>query len=324
LHRLLFFLLIVSLPLGAQSFEELMQQGREAMMQQEYDQAKSYFEQAVELQPENSLPLNYLKMIEKLRDIERQDNAQEVENFMEQKEQHGDPQDDVAELNPDIQEDFIYQQEQKEIARKERPLFSLHLAMPISLSGSWLLGNQNQWADTRGWLYQGYHIEGLYFPDFLSRQLGFGVELHKALIPQDEQPIGLNNLYLQIQLRNYLAEQPGIRMILGTKVGFGLTMLEDRTPDQLEMIPSWSFGVFFSDSLFYRLSGFEALRPLRLKAQALVRYGENLQNIEGQGSLVYQMERVDIGLIWDFGYPIILSGTEYYPWSVSLAIGKNF
>lgn len=316
-----YLVLLLFLPtlLVAQSFDDYMKWGVEALEIKDYDKASIFFEQARTSQPQNPLPDTYLEIIAGLTAMENMDSVKEVDQFLEEQEQaRKEKESKVEESNPDLQKDFIYQQQQKDLARQQRPPLTLHFSLPLSIPkerpGDIESGNL---------LSRGYRLGGYFFPGFLNRSIGVGVSSSKKMIPREEQWFGVSNLYFNFQFRNYIAEELEARTILATSVGVGLSYLDEYEAGRFEMMPSWQVSVYLSDPLFYHLLDMEDWKSLVFNVNALVRYGESMNVIEGDAGLVYRFERFDFALVWDYTYQFKLYEDTFEFWSFSLMAGIN-
>lgn len=315
----LFLFLLIPASLCSQSFEDFMKWGTDAMNREQYGEAVVFFEQARTLQPQNPLPDRYLIFIERLGDMENMDSVQEVDQFLEEQEKIKKEKETESEsTNPDLQRDFIYQQQQKELARQQRPPLSLYFSLPFSLS------QENPGDFPSGDLLgRGFRLGGYFFPGFLNRSVGVGVSNIKKMVPHEDRWFGFSNLYFNFQFRNYIAEELEARTILATSVGVGVSYLDEYQENQYEFLPSWQLSLYFSDPVFYHLLGLDDWKPLVVNLNALIRYGENLNVIEGDLGLVYRMERIDFSLIWDYTYDMNLYEDQFEFWSFSFMAGIN-
>jgi len=316
-------LLAISSLLQAQSFEEWMNLGKGYMVEREYQKALICFEEAQSIQPQNPLPDQYIELIHKFIEMNEIDSSKEADLFIQEQEikKQNNREEDPVEENSDIQNDFIYQQEQKDRAIRDRTsgtfLFSIPMVGSIPFGSSPIYS-----ANETSFFPNGYGIEASFFPDFLNNTLGLGIQVEEKIISNDIQRIRLNQYNLNLSIRNFFKEEVGAHFLLGTRIGGGINIINGFS-DGIAGIVAWQASLFFSEPFLYHLSRDPDTKPMLAVGNISIRYGENYYVLEGDLGLVYQLNRFDIGLSLDYVYQFQYSEDVYSPWTFSLVLGKN-
>lgn len=318
---LLLLCLLISAKLWADNYDILVEQGLSALEEENYGQAMAYFSEAVLLEPQNSLAQSYLQLARKLKEMEEIDPQQELEEFLENRENNPEEEETVEELNPEIQEDFIYQQEQKKLARQDRPIHGLQLSFPFYYprEGDGLSASRQGQL-----LYGGFEIQAGYYPQWFNSIMGIGVSSERKLFFQEDNVFSLTQMHLNLLFRSFIAEEIDARFVLGTQLGVvGFSVIDEFSGESRVVEPSWQFGFFFSEPLLYHLFGGDSLKPFLFVGNITARYSESINGLDGDLGLVYQMERFEFGLSWDYNYQFIYRGEEFQDWNLRLLFGQN-
>lgn len=319
----IFLLFTLTALLQAQSFQEWMNLGKGYMVQKEYQKALICFEEAQEIQPQNRLPDQYIELIQSLIEMNEIDSSEEAELFIQEQEENkkNNSEENQEEDNSDIQNDFIYQQEQKDRAIRDRTsgtvLFSFPLTGSIPFGSSPLYSTEDS-----SFFPNGYGLEASFFPDFLNNTLGVGFQVEEKILSKDIQQIRLNQYNLNLSIRNFFKEEVGAHFLLGTRIGGGIGILNG-FPDGVEAIVSWQASLFFSEPFLYHISRDPDTKVLLAIGNISIRYGENYYVLEGDLGLVYQFNRFDFGINLDYMYQFQYFEDVYNPWTFSLILGKN-
>lgn len=318
----LLLLFTLSSLLQAQSFDEWMNMGKDYMMNEEYQKALICFEEALVLQPQSSLPDQFIELVRSLIDMNETDSAAETEKFLqEQEETKQNAIENPEEDNSDIQNDFIYQQEQKDQAVRNRESGTLLLYLPVVGSDA-LSSNPFYSSEESSMFPNGYGLDASFYPDFLKNTLGLSIQIEEKVLRNATSPIRLNQYNVSLSIRNFFKEEVGARFILGTRIGGGISLINGLSGG-IAAEAAWQASLFFSEPILYHLSHQSDSKSILAVGNVSIRYGEQYYVLEGDLGLVYKMNRIDLGINVDYVYDFQYLGESYSPLNVSLILGKN-
>jgi len=314
-------MLLLTFSLYSQNFEAYMERGKEAMVNQDFSQALEYFNEAEKLRPQSSEVKQYLNMVNKMLIIENLDSVEEADKFIEENNRLRETQqEEEPEVSDELQDDFIYQQEQKDKAKQQRTPLFIRFAIPVAVPDS--QSSDVSEVDNTLFFSNGYALEFALYPRIIRSVIGLGFEVDKGLIQYDQLGGDRTNILGNIYFRNFIIEEVGARLIFGSKVGAGFTMISGIGKDY-QAIPAWHLSLFLSDPVFYHLLGIDKAKPLIVSGNVAVLYGEELNIIDGNLALTYGFPRFDMGINYYTAYLFEYQDVSIQPWSVSVLFGLN-
>jgi len=296
-----------------------MEQGREAMVEQDFTLALEFFEEAEKINPESSEVQQYIQIVNKMLLIENLDTVEEADQFIEKSRADREAQLNQEEIvvSDELQDDFIYQQEQKDKARQQRTPLFFQFSIPFAVPEY-----EDMLIDENLLFSNGYLLEFAVYPGKMKSIVGFGFEVDNGILSYQNLGGDRSNILGNVYFRNFIAEEVGARLIFGSKVGAGFTMINGIGLDY-QVIPSWHLSLFFSDPVFYHLLGEDSFKPMILSGNIAILYGDNLNIIDGNAALTYKFHRFDIGLNYYYAYVFDYQEISIQPWSLALIFGLN-
>jgi hypothetical protein len=228
----------------------LIDQALQAYEEENYNQSLEIFRQASILDPENPHILSFLESLGRIVSLENyESDSQTIDSFIEKRSEEKKEIKETPENREN--QDFITRENNKEIARQERPIGGMEFFFPLFYSsvGNWELDDSFK-RNSDPFKGIGYSIE--FFPDLFNRIIGIEGKYESYSLSINNTNYIYDDARFGVILKNYFNEQPGSYSLLGTKISVGMLFGENTDDYTRQMIPSWQLELFVRDPLLLR------------------------------------------------------------------------